>query len=256
MVACRRPPQPSPPAGERYPRAPSWRCWSSRSPRCSWRCTGATTSSSTTSSTSSVIRGRESGVAWEWLGNDYFQHFAPGHRAVNSLQDDVAPLNYRVVLVAMVAAMALAAYALSRTLDLLFGARWLHPLLAFCFGISVLFVSPLQWWSAGLQIVPTTLAGVACLYGYARHRRDGGVRWLLLAVAATAAGLLFYVRPVLFVVYLLAVRVLVLSDGLRPRAVLAGLWRERLTWAALATPRSSTASTTSSSSASSPRAAR
>ena len=56
----------------------------------------------------------------------------------------------------MLALLGGSIYLMERVVSPLFGWRWVALLVAAYFGLSVLFVRPLQWWAGGSQYLPNT----------------------------------------------------------------------------------------------------
>jgi hypothetical protein len=97
---------------------------------------------------------------------------------------------------------------------------------------SVLLVRPLQWWSSGLEALPTLCFDLLCLFGYVRYREKPDLRWMAVSAGALAVGLLFYEKPAYMPLYIALIQVLLLSDGLHARGIAGGFWRERTIWLA------------------------
>ena len=112
--------------------------------------------------------------------------------------------------------------------DLLFGRRALHLWLTALVAFSVLWIRPLQWWSAGLQVVPTFVSGMVVLIAYGKLARPQRGVWLIVGSAAMTFGLLLYELPVGILGVLVLLRVLVLHGDLSPMAVLRLLFNERV----------------------------
>lgn len=175
---------------------------------------------------------RQGGFTWHWLSANLFGHFEIAHRAAFSVQLHLMPIDYRWALVAMLLMLGLAAYLLQRSLRMLVGEGWMPWMASVYFGISVLFIASLQWWSSGLETFPTFLCDLLCLWGYLHYEAEPRRRWIVVSAGAMAVGLLFYEKPAYMLLYLVLIRVLLLSDDLRPRAIVAAIWRERAIWLA------------------------
>jgi hypothetical protein len=172
----------------------------------------------------------------EWLTSIWFKHMAPGHRLMYSLLDFATPGAYRWSLLFEIALMVIAALALYGICELLFGRSWWLLVPVAVFGFAHHFALPLIWPAAGFQIMPSAAASLACLYGYLRFVRDRSWPWLAVGVLALSLGLCFYVRPLLVLPLLLALRILFLAPSLRPGALARDLRREWPAWVALAAP--------------------
>lgn len=175
---------------------------------------------------------RENGLTVPWLFSDYLQHFGIAYRAAFSVQGALMPLDYRWALIFMLLLLGVSIFVFVRILEMLLDAVWIPRLLAAHFGLSVLFIHPLQWWSSALQSLPTVTCDLICLYAYLRYDLDRSQRWLLLSSGALGAGLLFYEKPAYTLLYIALLRVFLLSDRLEWRAIARSLWCERRIWMA------------------------
>jgi hypothetical protein len=173
------------------------------------------------------------GFTWHWLSYNLFGHFEVAHRAIFSLQLHLMPVDYRWALLTMLLTLGAAVFLFERSLRMLVGAGWAPLLAAAYFGISVLLVAPMQWWSTGLEVFPTLVFDLLCLWAYLRYETDRDGLWIAVSAGALAVGLLFYEKPAYMPLYLILIRVLLLGGDLRPRAIAATIWRERWMWAAL-----------------------
>ncbi len=162
----------------------------------------------------------------------HFEHWDIGVNAAISLQHLLFFFDYRWALIAMLLVLGGSIFVFERTLAMIVTQRWIVLVFAAWFGLSILWVRPLQWWSAGVQYFPYTFFDLLCLYGFLRYHAGGSARWIAVSVAGLAAALLFYEKPAYMLVYLLLLRVLLMSEDLHPKAVLETLWRERMVWTA------------------------
>ena len=176
-----------------------------------------------------VLAGQE-GFTWHWLTSVQFEHWDIGEHAVISLQHLLFFFDYRWALIVMLGLLGGSIYLFERILATIVKNRWLTVAGAAWFGLSILWVRPLQWWAAGVQYFPYTLFDLLCLYGFVRYHADGQRRWVVISAVALAAALLFYEKPAYMLLYLVLLRVLLMSEDLRPRVVLASFWRERAVW--------------------------
>ena len=174
-----------------------------------------------------------SGLTWSWLVSPIFQHWGIGYHLVFSAVHRLMPIDYRWALVGMLALLGGSIYLVDRIFRLLFRGRWIGLIAAAYFGLSVLFIRPLQWFAGGLQALPNTFFDLLCLYGYLRFVRDGSRRWVVISAGALAAGFLFFEKPAYMLLYLVLLRVLFMSGDLHARALARTLWRERRLWTAL-----------------------
>lgn len=173
---------------------------------------------------------RDGAFSKTWLTSIYFQHVAPGHRALTSVVADSMPISYAWGLVGFLVLLVGAAVLLEACARLLWGPRWVHVVAAVLLLVTFIHVRALIWWSAGLQMFPTLLLELACVYGFLRYRAEGRARWQLLSLAALALGLMFYIRPLVMPVYLVLIEVLLLPGSLHPRAIATRVWARRRVW--------------------------
>jgi hypothetical protein len=176
-----------------------------------------------------VLAGQE-GFTWHWLMSVKFEHWDIAMNAIYSLQHATFFFDFRWALVFMLGLLGGSIYLFERTLAMVVRRRWITITFAAWFGFSVLWVRPLQWWAAGVQYFPYTFFDLLCLYGFIRYYADGERRWIAISGVALAAALLFYEKPAYMLLYLVLLRVLLMSEDLRPRAVLGDFWKERAVW--------------------------
>jgi hypothetical protein len=172
----------------------------------------------------------------DWLFSIWWKHIAPLHRAMFSVLDVGTPGTYTAALLFEIALVAVAAFAFYGILEILFGRSWWLLIPVALFGFSFQFALPLVWPSSGFQAMPETAASILCTYFWLRHLRGDGLGWLIGAAVVLGIGLCFYIRPILLLPILVALRLLFLEPSLRPGAMLRALWREKVTWAVLAVP--------------------
>lgn len=177
-----------------------------------------------------VLAGQE-GFTWHWLTSVQFEHWDIGWHVLISLQHRLFFLDYRWALALMLALLGGSVVLLERSLAMIVRNRWVSVGFAAWFGVSLIWARPLQWWAAGSQYFPYTLFDLLCLYGFLRFHAGCGARWIFVSAGALAAALLFYEKPAYMLVYLVLLRVLLMSEDLHPRAVLAGFWNDRWIWA-------------------------
>jgi hypothetical protein len=176
-----------------------------------------------------VLAGRE-GFTWHWLTSVQFEHWDIGEHALISLQHYLFFVDYRWALGLMLGFLGGSIYLLERSLAMVIRKRWVCLAVAGWFGINVLWVRPLQWWAAGVQSFPYIFFDLLCLYSFIRYYACGQRRWIGISAAALAAALLFHEKPAFMLIYLALLRVLLMSEDLRPRAVMKTFWQERGVW--------------------------
>jgi hypothetical protein len=177
-----------------------------------------------------LVRSGQEGFDWHWLTQVEFEHWDIGEHLVISLQHRLFFFDYRWALIALLAVFGGCIYLFERTLAMIVRNRWVTIAAAAWFGLNVLWVRPLQWATAGIQYFPYTLFDLLCLYGFMRYYATGRGRWLAISAVALAAALLFYEKPAYMLIYLVLLRVLLMSESLRPVDLLRTFWRERLVW--------------------------
>jgi hypothetical protein len=161
---------------------------------------------------------------------------APGHRLVFYGLHHLFPMNYaaaRVFLLVLLAAATVLLGQLVRTLAR--SDEWWTVVLLAPFGLSLAFVSVIDWWSAGVPVIPalffTTLALSAWLRSFTSPR---AMLWLAVTILATAAAGGFYLKFLLIPLYCVLFRLLVFPRVLGLPGGIGVLWQERARWIALA----------------------
>lgn len=168
----------------------------------------------------------------KFVDSDLFGHWTPGYKAVFWLLGRAMPIDYRWALAGLLLLLGGSAYLFARIIDRLVGGRWIPTLAGGYLALSVLLISSLQWFSAGLQTVPTIAFDLLCLWAYLRYQERRSLGWAVTSAVALLAGLLFYEEAVLMLVFLLAIRVFVQTDELRPGRIARAIWTERAVWIA------------------------
>jgi hypothetical protein len=141
------------------------------------------------------------------------EHLAPGMFLLAWLVTAIAPLSYPVAVLPLLAMLAAAMVLFWRLLVRCFGERWaIVPAFA-VFAWSPLILVPTLWWAYGAQLIPLLLTMIGALHAHVRYLRDGSRRHAVHALLWTAAGLAFYEKAALIPALLLAVTLLLASDG-------------------------------------------
>jgi hypothetical protein len=107
---------------------------------------------------------------------------------------------------------------------------------AFAYGISIVIQTSLQWFSAAVLIVPSTMFGLAGIHAYLCWWRTGRRAWLVWSAIAVGAGLLFYIKALLVPFYILLIRVFLLPPDRDFREAAREVAREWPVWIAYAAP--------------------
>jgi hypothetical protein len=170
----------------------------------------------------------EQGLGGAYLLQDYNGHLQPGQFLLVWVLQTLAPMNYGVVAVVMVAIQLATSLVVWLLIREFVGARVgaLVPLVVYLF--SPLTLPAFQWYAAALQAVPLQLAMASCLLFHRRHLRHGGRRDAIAAIAAFGFGLWFWEKALVILPVLLAVSVLWPSE----RGVLKDVRRQRTLWGA------------------------
>ncbi len=131
-------------------------------------------------------------------------HFVPLHRLFSWLLLKLAPLNFDLALLILMAFQLLSTLMLALLLRRLRPAGpWNGPLLVL-FACSSQMLPLLAWWSAGIHRFPYLLMCIACLYFYLGYREHGRWRDLLASWVCLVLAFGFYSKAVLIPVYVLA----------------------------------------------------
>ncbi len=122
----------------------------------------------------------------------------PGGRALAWLTESSGTLDWNLAAAIVLLFQALAAVAALWALVTLFGPRWgvLAPLVLYL--TSAMTMPAMMWWTAALNQVPLQAALFLALGCWVRHLRTRKLLWLLATLVATAVGLVFYVKALLF----------------------------------------------------------
>ncbi|WP_430330704.1 hypothetical protein [Rhodococcus sp. ACT016] len=174
--------------------------------------------------------GQSPALSGGFLFYDHDGHFMPAAFLVAWISTAVAPLNWTVPALTLIAGQALASFAVLRVLRLLLGTRpvVLLPLVFYLF--SPLTLPSFAWWAAGLNSLPMQI-GLAWVAGDAiRLCRTGRTRFAVSGTIVTALSLAFFEKSVLVPVVAFAVVALMYRvDGIE-RPIRAALVRGRALW--------------------------
>lgn len=170
------------------------------------------------------------GISLSFLAQPLNVHLSPGHRVTDWFLQRFFPLDFPLAQALLLIGLAASMIVLYRVLTALFGPGPGPVLLTFLYGTSLVQVGVLQWWSASLQSLPSSLLSLVCILTWLGFFRTGSPRLLAVSVMALALALLFYVKPVLVPLELLALRVLVVEPERPLRATLAAARREWRVW--------------------------
>jgi hypothetical protein len=176
------------------------------------------------------------GLSLSYLAKPTSAHFAPGHRFGDwFLQRYVGP-NEGVALILVLVGFAAVLVAFHRLAAELLRPGTAPILLTFLFGMSTVQVGVVQWWASALDRLPATFFTFVSLAAYVRYFRTRRRMSLVVSVTTLVAALLFYVKPVFLLLYVVLLRVLVLDPGEPVRRALRRAATEWRVWLAFAVP--------------------
>jgi hypothetical protein len=141
-----------------------------------------------------------------YLFQDYNGHVVPGLFVLAWLETSIAPLNYTVAVLPLLAMHAVALVLFWRVLAGLFGYRWANLPAFAVLAASPLILYPTLWWAYAMQFLPLLVAMAGALLAHLAYLESGKNRYASLAW--TAGGLLFFEKAALFAAILFAVTVL------------------------------------------------
>ncbi|HEY1826984.1 MAG TPA: hypothetical protein VGF87_03140, partial [Acidimicrobiales bacterium] len=179
---------------------------------------------------------RQGGFGTSGLTRSVFGSLIPGFQLGNSIMASFHPIPRwpAVVLPALLYALALLVFY--RLCEVLFGARPLVVLLLAAAGLSGVLAISLVWWTAGLNSLPAVVCDLLALDGLVRHRLLGSRRALVVSAIAFAVGVAFYDSSSSFLVVLVVVNALFLTDVRTWRSLLSGFTAHWWVWAAYLVP--------------------
>ncbi|MGC9975055.1 MAG: hypothetical protein ABSC36_06710, partial [Gaiellaceae bacterium] len=175
---------------------------------------------------------QQKGLTLHYLIEPIFQHFGPGDHFIFWVIVRFFPLKFGAALGLMLVFFVGSVLLFQACLDLLFGRRWVTLTLTFLFASSLFWVPQFDWLASGAHQVPATFFTLAAFYCYLRYAYDSRRLWIALSAIAMCAALLFFIKPLLLLIYLLGLRFLFLGDDgdVRPRAAVRVLRREAFVW--------------------------
>jgi len=179
---------------------------------------------------------QRSGLSAPYLFRQLNVHVAPGYRAVDWAVQTLFPLDFGVAQTLLLLGFAASVILVHRLLVELFGPGRGPLVLAAIYATSLVQVGVIQWWSSGLQIVPSVLFSLLSMLAYLRFHQRGSRRALTWSVATFVLGSLFYIKAVLVPLYLVTMRLFVLDPEVGFRDKLRSLRSEGRVWAAYVVP--------------------
>ncbi|MET0133694.1 MAG: hypothetical protein ABW215_08880 [Kibdelosporangium sp.] len=143
-----------------------------------------------------------------YLFQDYNGHVAPGMFVLAWLVTALAPLNYAVTVLPVLAMQAVASILLWRLLVRIFGPRWalLLPFAVYAFCPLVLY--PTLWWAYAIELIPLLLAMFGAINTHVTYLRTRAAKHLVGTLLWTVAGMAFYEKAVLFPAVLFGITLL------------------------------------------------
>ena len=161
----------------------------------------------------------------------FYTQVSPGHRLLTALQLYVGPLD-RVVMHALLAALTGTAVVLGAVImRRLYGRQPWAPVIIALALLGPAAIKVNLWYAAAFHQIPALVFGLSAVVAYLKYRDDADSgRWLVASVLLVATGLLFSVRLVLAVVFLILLEHVLLreEDGV---ATLRSIWQRRHVWA-------------------------
>jgi hypothetical protein len=149
-------------------------------------------------------------------------HIMPAQFLLIWVVTRIAPANYVVAVLPLLAMHAFAYWVLWRLLSLLFPNQSARLVPFAVFTLSPVLLITSMWWAFGLEIVPFALALFCAVLQHVRYLETGLRRHAVLALLATAGGLLFWEKAALIIPVLFAVSALLAPvKGVRARCMWA-----------------------------------
>jgi len=143
-----------------------------------------------------------------YLFQDHNGHLVPGTYLLAWILTAIAPLNYAVATIPVLAMHGVVLWLFWLVLTRLFGYRWsLLPAFA-VLTASPLILFPTIWWAYGMQLLPILIAMAAALLAHLRYLESGATRHAAHTVGWVLGGLLFNEKAILIAGVLFMVTVL------------------------------------------------
>lgn len=146
-----------------------------------------------------MSRAMNQGFGWAYLTESYGGHLMPAGFALAWVLTDWAPYGWPAWAATLLVMQALAGLGMLRLLVSMFGRRPFVLVLLAAYLAYVITLPAGIWWAAGINQLPLQIALVFGLHAFLAHLRTHRLRPLLVAVAWTVAGLLFYEKTVLLI---------------------------------------------------------
>ncbi|MFB9726112.1 hypothetical protein [Haloechinothrix salitolerans] len=162
-----------------------------------------------------TYRAATEGLDLAYLFQDYNEHLSPGVFALAWVVTEVAPLNFAVAMLPLLAMQAATSVVLWLLLVRWFGPRWPLLLPFVVFTCSPVVLTPTMWWAYGVQLLPTMLAMVSALFAHTGYLLDGRTSQAVAGLLWAGVGLLFYEKAGLIPLVLFGITVLLAPAGNR-----------------------------------------
>jgi len=181
-----------------------------------------------------LFLGQASAGSWSraHLAEGLFQHFSPVTRAVNLAVVPVLPGRSWVILAVLMACAASLVAATTVLMVALFGRTWVAVVGAVLLGPTLSLLQLVNWWTAGVNIMPSLAGTALCLAGVAFLVRGRSRWWGVIAALAYLVAVLDWESAMLTAGYALAWLVLFRSR-VTPESLWAVLRRTWWMWALL-----------------------
>lgn len=160
-----------------------------------------------------------------FLFQSYGGHLMPAGMALAWVLTAVAPYEWWPWALSLLALQALAGVGMLRLLLSLFGRRALVLALLAGYLFYVFTLSAGIWWAAGINQLPLLIALAFGLHAFVDHLRTHRRRSLVVALAWTVGGLLFYEKTLLLIGVFAIIALAYFTIGDTPTR-LRSLWRE------------------------------
>jgi hypothetical protein len=165
-----------------------------------------------------------------YLREGLFIHFSPVTRILNTLLVTVAPGDFTFARVVEMVLYVAAIAALAFVVRTVMGRTWGALALTIAFGQSLFFIRLLTWWTATANILPASIFMLVSFGCYLRWTEDRRWMWLVAALGCFVVALADYELAMVFPVYVVLIRLVVMQDSFDPRRWLKILWAERWIW--------------------------
>jgi hypothetical protein len=177
---------------------------------------------------------QRSSLSKHYLRQLVFEHPEPGVRLLNWTLMRVAPTNRAFFALVSVACIALTSWVIYRILLLVFRPSLAMTMLAWLAGAVVLWLPSSMWWASTMELAPCVLGSALACHATVRcYLGSRRVLWGIAAGVWLLLALSFYERALVGAAVSLMFLPLAVCDKIRPRQVLAVVWRAWPAYAAI-----------------------